>query len=203
MSKRLPGVSLTELMSVQSSADEAVRSAGRSEEKKAHYQRSKFKDAEKGEARKLLEELKPRDLDIITMYLTGVHRQNEIAATFGCTQQTVSRVINDPLSQNIINSYLAGVAADFKAMATLVNDAIRAGLLSNNATTSLRAVDRYVKILSIQQGTTESLTHNLKKKEQTENDVISRLQKMRENMQKSGVEEVIDVSDAGQIPTPT
>lgn len=99
-----------------------------------------------------LRELSQRHLDIISLHLTGNYTGDEIGEIVGCTTQHVYAILNDPLTQNVIEQFRAGQLADLEALMPKAIRAVRDGLNDGNVRTKLLAVDRYQKLRGAEEG---------------------------------------------------
>lgn len=93
-----------------------------------------------------LRALSQRHLNILGMHLTGDWTGVEIAQALGCSASHVYTVINDPLSQKIMNQFREGQYKDLEALMPKVIAAVKGGLTSSDTRTQLLAVDRFHKL---------------------------------------------------------
>lgn len=95
-----------------------------------------------------LKRLTARHLKVIALHLEG-HSLETIANNIPCTISTVSRVLNDPLSQRILKTVYEDRKGEIHALGGKAVAAVRAGLDEKQTIgTRLRAVDRFAKIKS-------------------------------------------------------
>ena len=93
-----------------------------------------------------LQRLTHRHLKIIGMHLEG-HSLEMIAMNMPCSINTVSRVLNDPLSQVILKRTYEDRKGEVQALGGKAIAAVREGLDERHPVgTRLRAVDRFAKI---------------------------------------------------------
>lgn len=93
-----------------------------------------------------LRRLKPLHRQMIAMHL-GCYSNRDIAFHFNVDEITVSRVLRDPLSQEIVNVYAEGIDAELEALLPLGVDVVRKALLSDSAKTALQGVDKLFRAL--------------------------------------------------------
>ena len=118
-----------------------------------------------------LKRLKPLHRQMIAMHI-GCFSNRDIAFQMNIDEITVSRVLRDPLSQEIINVYAAGIDAELEALLPLGVDVVRKALLSNNAKLALQGVDKLFRALG-----KFDHSHDVDKRETAE-DVIARALKI-------------------------
>ena len=114
-----------------------------------------------------LKRLKPLHRQMLHMHL-GCYSNRDIAFHLNVDEITVSRVLRDPLSQEIINTYASGIDAELEALLPLGVDVIRKAVLSDNAKIALQGADKLFRAL----GKFDS-NRNVEKQETAE-DVIAR-----------------------------
>ena len=93
-----------------------------------------------------LRRLKPLHRQMIAMHI-GCFSNRDIAFQMNVDEITVSRVLRDPLSQEIINVYATGIDAELEALLPLGVDVVRKSLLSDNAKIALQGVDKLFRAL--------------------------------------------------------
>ena len=114
-----------------------------------------------------LKRLKPLHRQMLHMHL-GCYSNRDIAFHLNVDEITVSRVLRDPLSQEIINTYAEGIDAELEALLPLGVDVVRKALLSDSAKIGLAGVDKLFRALG-------KFNHTGDKEErETAEDVIAR-----------------------------
>ena len=114
-----------------------------------------------------LKRLKPLHRQMLHMHL-GCYSNRDIAFHLNVDEITVSRVLRDPLSQEIINTYAAGIDAELEALLPLGVDVVRKALLSDSPKVGLAGVDKLFRALG-------KFNHTGDKEErETAEDVIAR-----------------------------
>ncbi len=114
-----------------------------------------------------LKRLKPLHRQMLHMHL-GCYSNRDIAFHLNVDEITVSRVLRDPLSQEIINVYSSGIDAELEALLPLGVDVLRKAVLSDSAKIALQGVDKLFRALG-----KFDHSHDAEKKETAE-DVIAR-----------------------------
>ena len=114
-----------------------------------------------------LKRLKPLHRQMIAMHI-GCFSNRDIAFQMNIDEITVSRVLRDPLSQEIINVYAEGIDAELEALLPLGVDVVRKALLSDNAKIALQGTDKLFRALG-----KFDHSHDREKRETAE-DVIAR-----------------------------
>jgi hypothetical protein len=94
-----------------------------------------------------LKRLTNRHMRIIGMHISGLAGE-VIAHTMGCTVATISRILNDPLSQEIISRSYKDRQKEIDALAGKAIDVVRETLSDANASRRerLMAVDKFAKL---------------------------------------------------------
>ena len=96
-----------------------------------------------------LRRLSNRHIRIIAKHLRGDSSES-IGASIGCTVVTISRILHDPLSENLISTVFKVRRKEIDALAGEAIDAVRTGLrLKNDNRTRLTAVDKYIKLAEV------------------------------------------------------
>lgn len=97
-------------------------------------------------ARKL-KKLSGRHLEIISHHLQGKSGE-EIGILMGCTIITVSRVLNDPLSVDLLSVIYKDRQGEIDALAGAAIDVVRGALINDGVSTRerLAAVDKFTKL---------------------------------------------------------
>ncbi len=93
-----------------------------------------------------LRRLKPLHRQMIAMHI-GCFSNRDIAFQMNIDEITVSRVLRDPLSQEIINIYAEGIDAELEALLPLGVDVLRKSLLSDSAKIALQGADKLFRAL--------------------------------------------------------
>ncbi|KKM03296.1 hypothetical protein LCGC14_1775830 [marine sediment metagenome] len=93
-----------------------------------------------------LRRLKPLHRQMIAMHI-GCFSNRDIAFQMNVDEITVSRVLRDPLSQEIINTYAEGIDAELEALLPLGVDVLRKSLLSDSAKIALQGADKLFRAL--------------------------------------------------------
>jgi len=93
-----------------------------------------------------LRRLKPLHRQMIAMHI-GCFSNRDIAFQMNVDEITVSRVLRDPLSQEIINVYAEGIDAELEALLPLGVDVLRKSLLSDSAKIALQGADKLFRAL--------------------------------------------------------
>ncbi|MBW8036441.1 MAG: hypothetical protein FVQ79_12660 [Planctomycetes bacterium] len=93
-----------------------------------------------------LRRLKPLHRQMIAMHI-GCFSNRDIAFQMNVDEITVSRVIRDPLSQEIISVYANGIDAELEALLPLGVDVLRKSLLSDSAKIALQGADKLFRAL--------------------------------------------------------
>lgn len=114
-----------------------------------------------------LKRLKPLHRQMIAMHI-GCFSNRDIAFQMNIDEITVSRVLRDPLSQELIKSYAEGIDAELEALLPLGVDVLRKSLLSDSAKIALLGTDKLFRALG-----KFDHSHEVEKKETAE-DVIAR-----------------------------
>lgn len=91
-----------------------------------------------------LKRLKAYHRNIIALHLRGMSNR-DISTITGINESNISGIINDKLSQEIIQNYIEGVDRELEALAPMAVDAIRGALGSNDANVQLKAADKFFK----------------------------------------------------------
>lgn len=148
-------------------SNQTLREMHRQQYDPAIYQYEKIigKRTRTGEMK--LKRLKPLHRQMIAMHI-GCFSNRDIAYQMNIDEITVSRVLRDPLSQELIAAYAAGVDSELAALLPLGVDAIRKSLLTDDARIALMAVDKLFRALG-----KFDHSHDHEKKETAE-DVIQR-----------------------------
>lgn len=120
-----------------------------------------------------LKRLSYRHMCIIQRHLEG-RSGKDIASEFGCTQITVSRVLWDPLAQEIIQRALEDANQEINALVPLAVDAVRTALDHESLSTRLRGVDKLAKLKEMQ---------GVKDNTRSAEDLIAEILKKAENVQ--------------------
>lgn len=114
-----------------------------------------------------LKRLKPLHRQMIAMHI-GCFSNRDIAFQMNIDEITVSRVLRDPLSQEVIKVYAEGIDAELEALLPLGVDVVRKALLSDNAKIALQGTDKLFRALG-----KFDHSHKIEKRETAE-DVIAR-----------------------------
>lgn len=114
-----------------------------------------------------LKKLKPLHRQMLHMHI-GCYSNRDIAFHLDVDEITVSRVLNDPLSIEIINVHMQGIDAELEALLPLGVDVVRKALLSDSAKTALQGVDKLFRALGKFNHTGDE------QKRETAEDVIAR-----------------------------
>ena len=77
----------------------------------------------------------------------GCFSNRDIAFQLNIDEITVSRVLRDPLSQELIRVYAEGIDAELEALLPLGVDVVRKALLSDNAKIALQGTDKLFRAL--------------------------------------------------------
>jgi len=93
-----------------------------------------------------LKRLKPLHRQMLHMHL-GCYSNRDIAFHLNVDEITVSRVLRDPLSQEIISVYANGIDAELEALLPLGVDVLRKSLLSDSAKIALQGADKLFRAL--------------------------------------------------------
>jgi len=93
-----------------------------------------------------LRRLKPLHRQMIAMHI-GCFSNRDIAFQMNVDEITVSRVLRDPLSQEIINVYAQGIDSELEALLPLGVDVLRKSLLSDSAKIALQGADKLFRAL--------------------------------------------------------
>lgn len=93
-----------------------------------------------------LRRLKPLHRQMIAMHI-GCFSNRDIAFQLNIDEITVSRVLRDPLSQELIQTYASGIDAELEALLPLGVDVLRKSLLSDNAKIALLGTDKLFRAL--------------------------------------------------------
>ena len=93
-----------------------------------------------------LKRLKPLHRQMLHMHL-GCYSNRDIAFHLNVDELTVSRVLRDPLSQQVIQLYAAGIDAELEALLPLGVDVVRKALLNDSAKIALQGVDKLFRAL--------------------------------------------------------
>lgn len=109
------------------------------------YQREKVVGIRRADGSRNLNRLSTRHMAMIAMRVAGLDIE-EIATRIGCTQHTASRILNDPLAENIIQQVYKDRQKQIDAMAGLVINAVSKGLKSDDINKQLAAVSKYSEI---------------------------------------------------------
>lgn len=114
-----------------------------------------------------LKRLKPEHRQIIALHLKG-HSNRDISFLMDRDEVTISRVLHDPLSEQLIQQHLAGVDKELDALTGLAIDALRDGLQQDDIRIRLKAADQTFHA--------QGKYHHADKKDDSETaeDVISR-----------------------------
>lgn len=114
-----------------------------------------------------LKRLKPLHRQMLHMHL-GCYSNRDIAFHLDVDEITVSRVLRDPLSQEIINTYASGIDAELEALLPLGVDVIRKAVLSDSTKIALQGADKLFRALG-------KYDHShAQEKRETAEDVIAR-----------------------------
>jgi len=93
-----------------------------------------------------LKRLTHRHMQIIGMHLEGQSIE-QVAYNNRVTISTVSRVLNDPLAQQLLKQVYSDKESEIQALAGKAIGVVRDALIGDHALSlKLRAVDRYVKV---------------------------------------------------------
>lgn len=114
-----------------------------------------------------LRRLKPLHRQMIAMHI-GCFSNRDIAFQMNIDEITVSRVLRDPLSQELIKTYAEGIDAELEALLPLGVDVVRRALLSDSAKIAMQGVDKLFRALG-----KFDHSHDTEKRETAE-DVIAR-----------------------------
>ena len=114
-----------------------------------------------------LRRLKPLHRQMIAMHI-GCFSNRDIAFQMNIDEITVSRVLRDPLSQELIKTYAEGIDAELEALLPLGVDVLRKALLSDSAKIGLQGADKLFRALG-----KFDHSHEVEKRETAE-DVIQR-----------------------------
>jgi len=109
------------------------------------YQREKVVGLRRSDGSRNLGRLSTRHMAMIAMRVAGLDIE-EISMRIGCTQHTVSRILNDPLAEGIIQQVYKDRQKQIDAMAGLVIAAVTSGLKSDDINKKLSAVTKYSEI---------------------------------------------------------
>ena len=95
-----------------------------------------------------LQELKPKHCRMIAAHMEGVSNI-EIAAMFDVTETTISRVLNDPLAQQLIKTLERGLTQELRGLLKLAIAALREAMSQADSDTKLKAIDRFEKLYKL------------------------------------------------------
>lgn len=82
--------------------------------------------------------------NVIALHLRSLSNR-DIALITGLNESTISRILNDPLAQEVIQLYLSGIDQELQGLAPMAVDALRSGLSSQDTDTQLKAADKFFK----------------------------------------------------------
>lgn len=91
-----------------------------------------------------LKRLSAQHKNVIALHVRCLSNR-DIAFITGLTDHHVGMILRDPLSQEIIGSYLGGIDQELSSLAPLAVDAVRAGLEAGDVKIRLHAADRFFK----------------------------------------------------------
>lgn len=112
----------------------------------SQYEREKAQGIRRKNGARKLKKLNNRQLKIVSLHLAGESGES-IATLMGCTQVTVSRILNDPLAREIISRAYEDRQNEIDALAGQAIEAVRDTLRGyNTPRTKLAAVDKFVKL---------------------------------------------------------
>ena len=110
------------------------------------YELEKRQGLRRANGAKKLKKLSNRHLEIISRHLQGESGET-IAICMGCTIVTVSRVLNDPLSQDLVSVIYRDRQGEIDALAGRAIAAVRDGLdEKRDMRIRLGAVDKFTKL---------------------------------------------------------
>jgi len=109
------------------------------------YEREKAVGIRRENGARKLKKLNTRHLSMISMRLQGCSLE-QVAQSFGCTVATVSRIMNDPLAQQYLQTVYQDRKQEIDALAGKVIEAVRTGLDSVNVRDKLAAVSKYTEV---------------------------------------------------------
>lgn len=89
-----------------------------------------------------LQRLKPKHHRVIELHLRGASGA-EVASATGMTQATISRILADPLAQEILSAASAARDREFEALYGMHLEALRDGFTSGDVRDKLRAASVY------------------------------------------------------------
>lgn len=92
-----------------------------------------------------LKRLSNKHYKIIAMHLQG-WSGGAIAVQLNCSQITISRILNDPLTREILTQAAEDTKGEIEALIPKAVNVVRAGLNSNSLTNQFRAVDKLEKL---------------------------------------------------------
>lgn len=95
-----------------------------------------------------LQELKPKHCRMIAAHMEGVSNI-EIAAMFDVTETTISRVLNDPLALQLIQTLEKGLTSELRGLLKLAIAALREAMSQADTDTKLKAIDRFEKLYKL------------------------------------------------------
>ena len=93
--------------------------------------------------RENLKKLSRRHLTIISLHLEGKSSGKDIAEVMGCSAGTVYSVLQDPISQDIIEKYRQGQLEDIKSLYPLVFEALKDALENGTRKEKMVATGRF------------------------------------------------------------
>ena len=113
------------------------------------YEVEKRVGIRRGDGSRNLRRLSNRHIRIIAKHLRGDSSES-IGASIGCTVVTISRILHDPLAEQLITTVFKARQKEIGALAGEAIDAVRTGLrLKNDNRTRLTAVDKYIKLAEV------------------------------------------------------
>ena len=132
-------------------ADQRARRLLKREETIAKYHFEKIIGTRRKNGVRNKKKLKPRDRHVISCYVMGM-RLVDVAEQFDLSLAQVINILQDPLSQQYLESFDQAHRDELGAMLPLVNDAVRDALESPGIDTKLKGVDRWTKVQRVVNG---------------------------------------------------
>lgn len=91
-----------------------------------------------------LGKLRPWHVEVVKRHLMG-YSNREVASMMGKHEGVISKVLNDPRCQAMVDRALDGYKKEFKVLKGQAIDAVRKGLKSGDVDVRLKAADMYFK----------------------------------------------------------
>lgn len=111
----------------------------------SRYDREKIAGLRRETGARKLNRLSNRHLNMIAMHLSGMSGA-DISQAIGCTQSTVSRILNDPLAQEVILQTYRDRQQELDALTGSALEALRNALKHGSGSEKLAAIDKLVKL---------------------------------------------------------